>query len=58
MSHPLVLSLQVPFQKSAVFDLLLISSQLDQEVLSLYHQKGRTEFETLPEIKTDNVSVE
>ena len=57
-SHPLVLWMQEPHQKSAVVGFLIISAQEDQEVLSLDHQKGGSEFETLSRINTDNVTGE
>ena len=50
--------MQEPHQKSAVVGFLIISAQEDQEVLSLDHQKGGSEFETLSRINTDHVTGE
>ena len=46
----------MPHQKSVVMGLLLIPAQADQEVLSLDHQQGGSEFETFPKIMIDHVS--
>ena len=56
LSYPLVLWLQAPRQKAVVVSLLLFPAQADQEVLSLDHQQGGSEFETFPKIMIDHVS--
>ena len=38
--YPLVFWLQAPHQKTAVAGLLIITTQVDQEVISFDHQKG------------------
>ena len=40
MYYPMDIWQQAPRQKSMVVSMLLIPSQVDQEVLSLYHQQG------------------
>ena len=58
MSHPLVLLIHLPHQKSVVVGLRLITAQAYQEILSVDHQKGGSEFVTFPETNTEHVSGE
>ena len=47
-SYPLVIWMQVPFQKVGAVGALLISEQAEQEVLSLDHHKGEVNLGNSP----------